>query len=108
MHCRDGGTGMQPQERQMNVIEMKMHNVELRYSVKDVIEHQHYERQRVLTRLIEPERRWAGRNQSSACDGIAAGEECNLMSLPDKFFREIRDDALSSAVQDRGHTLDQG
>jgi hypothetical protein len=77
---------MGPPEWEMNVVEMEMHNVELSYSLKDVIEHQHLECQGILNRLIEPESRWAGRNQACVCNGVATGKECNFVALPNKFF----------------------
>jgi hypothetical protein len=78
---------MHSPEREMRVIEMKMHNIELRNPLKNVIEHQHYEGQGILTGLIEPERCWAGRNQPGAGNGITAREQRNLMPLSNKFFR---------------------
>ena len=38
---------------------------------------------------------------------VAAGEQRHVMALRDQFLGQIRDDALGSAVEARGHTFHQ-
>jgi hypothetical protein len=45
------------------------------------------------------------RNEARVGDGIAAGKQGNVMSLPDQFFRERGNDTLCSSVCNGGHSF---
>src|SRR5437867_11804857 len=76
---------------------MEMNNVELVEPLKDLFQHDDMMGKRVHG-LAQSQRSWTDWNQTRGCLGIAAGKKCNLFSLPHELFRQIRDNALRSAV----------
>lgn len=57
---------------------------------------------------IEAQRLWAGADQSSAGDRVAAGKERHVMPLLHQLFRQIRDYTLGPAVIFRGTLSNSG
>jgi hypothetical protein len=47
------------------------------------------------------------RSQLGGSDGICTCEEGNLVAAPDQFFGQVRNDALSAAVQPWGNAFDK-
>ena len=47
------------------------------------------------------------RSQLGGSDGICTCEEGNLVAEPDQFFGQVRNDALSAAVQPLGNAFDK-
>ena len=47
----------------------------------------------------EAERLGRGRDQPRACLRVAARKQCNLVPLRNKFFSQVRDDALRAPVK---------
>src|SRR6267143_5554643 len=93
-HVRKGSATRQ---REMKVVDMEMNDVELIEALKDLLQQEDMMGKGVdcLAQSQRARRDW---NQVCGCLGIAAGKKCDLFSLPHELFRQIRDNALRSAV----------
>ncbi len=83
----------------MQVIDVKVNHVEFVRAPVDLIQHDHVVRQRIPAIRIQPQRAFAGSHQLRRRNRVPAGEQSNLVSLPDQFLCQVRDYALRSAVK---------
>src|SRR5882762_1141907 len=84
-------------QREMEIVDMEMNDVELIESLKDLLQQDDMMGKGVHC-LAQSQRPWGDWNQVRGCLGIATGEKCDLFSLPHELFRQVRDNALRSAV----------
>jgi hypothetical protein len=62
----------------------------------------------IYATLVQSERLRAGRNEACLSDGITAREKRNVVSLRNKFFREIRNNAFCTPIEPRWNALIEG
>src|SRR6266850_1471655 len=84
-------------QREVKIVDMEMNDVELVEALKDLLQQDDMMGKGVHC-LSQSQRSRGDWNQVRGCLGIAAGEKCNLFSQPHELFRQIRDNALRSAV----------
>jgi hypothetical protein len=87
------------EEREVQVVGVKVQDVELIGTAPHAIEHDQMMDERVLAVAVEPQRAAVTRFQNGRCLGITAREQSNVVPEPDQFFREIRYHALGPAVE---------
>jgi hypothetical protein len=73
-------------KREVKIVDMEMNDVELIEALKDLLQQDDMMGKGVY-RLAQSERSRTDRNQVRGCLGIAAGEKCDLFSLPHELFR---------------------
>ena len=93
-------------EGKVQIVGMKMQDVEFERRSTNFLELLHVVRQRVV-HLRQPERLRSASNQFRGGFRIAAGEERHLMSLPHQFLGQIGNDPFSSAIELRRNTFHQ-
>jgi hypothetical protein len=82
----------------MQIIYVKVNDVELPCTLEDSIQHNQVMGYRARRVGIEAQRPFKARDQLSGGDGIAAGEQCNLMALAHQLFGEPGDDAFGASI----------
>ena len=95
------------EQREMQIVDVKMEGVEFGRAPAHLVEHDHVIGQRIPHPGIEPERLLRARYEFRRGQRVAAREQGDLVSLADQLLGEIRDDALGAAVQARRHAFDQ-
>ena len=90
----------------MQLIDVEVQDIELGSHLPDLVEHQQMIGDGVLDGIL-PKSPPAARHQICAGHRISAGEQGHIVPLRDQLFREVRDDALCSAVVTRRHAFDQ-
>src|ERR1043165_1356412 len=96
---------MTPQERELQVIAMKMDDIKTRDILENHLHQTEMMREHFSTIRVVPQCLRTGRHQFRSRHGITAGEEGDFVAEPDEFLRQIRYDALRSAVPFRRHTF---
>ena len=91
----------------MQVIGVTMNDVEISCPAPDPIEHHQVIDKRILDPVIAPERHLAARLQRRRRAGIATGEQCHLVSLPNQLFGQVGDDTLATTIEPRRTTFVQ-
>src|SRR5262245_37998021 len=91
----------------MEVIDVKMNEIELLGALKHLLEHQDMVR-KSIDRFAQPERAWRAGHQRRSRLRIAAGKKSNVVTLSHQFFGQIRDDAFGSAITVRWNTFIKG
>ena len=91
----------------MERVNVKVQDVELRGHPADLVEHDEMVRDRTSYGGIKTKGLFTAGLKSSGCDRVAAGEESDVVTLPDQFLGEIGDHALSSPIQLGWAALDQ-
>src|SRR5262245_10082632 len=86
---------------------MTMNDVEGRGALKNSLQHHQVERSRVGVPAIQPDGPVAYRNQLRAGSRVAAGEQRDLMPLPDERLRKVGNHTLRPAVQLGRNTLEK-
>jgi hypothetical protein len=107
MQCRYRHVVQHRNKRELQLVDVEMQNVEFKRMLHDLVEHHHVIRDRIVPLGIQPKRSVGARNEVCARDRVAACEQGHIMTLSHEFFREVRDDPFSSAIESWGHALDQ-
>src|SRR6185437_14671526 len=103
-----GGKGLARharKNREMEVIDMEVEDVEFGGPLPNPVEHQHVIGNDVLDGGVQPQRLRGAASQLGGRHGITAGKQRDLMAQPNEFFREIAYDALSTSVHSRRDTF---
>ena len=87
-----------PAQREMQVIDVKMDDIEFRGALKDMLEHQYLIRHLVCAVLVQPQGAPARSDQSGRRLGVPTGKERYFVTLPHQFLREMRHDPFRPAV----------
>ncbi len=96
-----------PEDRKVEVIDVKMQHVELGGVRADLVEHQHVVGNGVADRRVETQRLGAARHEVRRGDGVAAREQRHIVAQRDQFLGEIGDDALGAPIEPGRHAFDQ-
>ena len=90
-----------------DIVDVAVNDVELVGALRQLLEHHHVDGQRIAQRLVEAQR--ARPDDLALCRGRAVrrGEKRNVMAERHEFFGQVRDDALGTAVELRGHGFRQ-
>src|SRR4026207_1200168 len=107
MQCRYRYVVQHRNKGELQLVDVKMQIVEFGCLLHDLVEHHHVIRNGVMPFGIQPKRSVGARNEVCGGDRVAACEQGHIMTLSYEFFREVRDDPFSSAIQSWGHALDQ-
>jgi hypothetical protein len=99
---------MGPEQREVKLIDMEMHDIKLGGHPPHFVEHEHVVWNGIAHGRIKSERLLAPCNESCRGDGIAAGEQCHVMPLADKLLGEVEDDPLGPAVKAWRNAFHQG
>src|SRR5271155_2876303 len=83
----------------MNVVDMRVNQVEVRRLAEYVLHHQDVMRQRIFTLWIEPQGGGTSRHQTRCGDGITAGEQSDIMPQANELFGEPGHNSFSATVQ---------
>jgi hypothetical protein len=92
-------------KRSMQVIDMKMQDVEIFLATPHLLQHHDVVRQRVSDDRVEPKGNITAPHQLGSRSRIPAGKQCNLMSLANELFRQVRNDPFSAAIESGRHTF---
>jgi hypothetical protein len=80
---------LRSKQRKMQVVDMKVQEVEIGGALPHFVQHQRMMRNWVTDIRIEAQRTGSARNELGGGDGIPAGEKCYLMTLPDQLLSQI-------------------
>ena len=78
---------------------MEVDDVELAATAKHLLQQEDVVRELIDATLVEAQGTRDDRDQACGGHGIAAGKERHVVALRDELFREVRDDALGTAVE---------
>ena len=78
---------------------MEVDDVELVGTPPYLIEHQDIVRHRFFDGRIQSERYVTAAHQFRLCDGISRGEQSDIVTLPDKFLGQVRDDPFGASIE---------
>ena len=95
------------EQREMQVVDMEVQDVEFGRPPAHPIEHDHVIGQRIPNRGLESERLLRARRQFRRSQRVAAREQGDLVSLADQLLGKIGGDPLRAAVQAGWHAFDQ-
>ena len=98
MQRRDGAVQHVLHHRHVQQVDVEMQDVELVGAAAHLVEQDHMVRDRVLDMRVEPQGHFRDRHQLGRRDGIAAGEEGDVMPLMDQFLGDIGYDTLRPAI----------
>ena len=98
------GTAAGAREREVQVVDVEVDDVELGARWRDLLEQQDVVRQRVDAARVEPQRPRRARHQPRRGHRVAAGEQRDVVALRHELLGQVGDDALGAAVE-RGGTL---
>ena len=96
-----------PEERKMQVVDMKMQDIELGRLGHDLVKHHHVKGDRIMPFSIQPQGAVSAGNDIGARDRVAACEQRHVVAESDELFREIGHYTLSAPVKSRGHAFNQ-
>ena len=105
MHGRDVRDRQTPHDRQVELRNVKVDDVEFVSALGDLLEHQDVGRERVAAGGIEAQRIWPHRDQPCLRLGIAGGEERHVVAEPHEFIRQECDNSFRASVQLRRNTF---
>src|ERR1051326_7312127 len=83
----------------MQIVGMKMDQVELRPAAIPPVQHRKMMRERVLASLVEPQGLFALRLKICRGPRVAAREQRHVMSEPEQFLGQIKHYALGAAIK---------
>ena len=89
--------GLSPRQREVPVIDVEVDEVEVLRLLKNLLQEEKVMGELVRTPVIEAQPLRARGHETSAGDGIAAGEERHLMALADQSLSQVRDDTLDTS-----------
>ena len=75
-----------PGVRKMQIVGMKMNDIEIFSPAENVLDHQHMVRQRIHTIRIQPQRPLAAFHQFRVRYRIAAGKQSDIMAEANQLF----------------------
>ena len=104
---RDSSRGSVMKDRKVELVDMKMEDVELVGHAPHSVEHHHVIRDWVAHVRIEPQRTFTTRNESSSRVRFRTGEECDVMPLRYQRLSEEACYSLRTPIGPRWNTLDQ-
>ena len=99
VHGRDVCDGQTPHNRQMELRDMKVDDIEFVRALRDLFEHQDMRRERIANAAVEAQRVRPYRDQTRQRLGIAAGEEGHIVAQPDELVRQECDNSFGPSVQ---------
>ena len=97
-----------PEQREMELIDMEMQDVEVVGALADAIEHQHVIGDRIADAGVEPECLGHAGHEIGRRDRIAAREQRHVMAEANQFLGQVGDDPLGAAVKSWGDAFHQG
>lgn len=104
---RHVGSRKPADKREMQVIRVPVHDIELVRARGHGVQHEHVGSHPVDDALVEPERTWPRRNEPCRRAGIPAGEQRHVVTHPDKRLGEVGHNSLRPSVPCRGHAFGQ-
>src|SRR5262249_9038193 len=93
-------------DREMQLIGMKMKDIELRCHAAQLGKHQQMVGNGIAHAGVLAERLRATRHESSGGDRLTASEERHIVTLRYQFLSEVRNDSSSSAMEPRRDVFD--
>jgi hypothetical protein len=93
-----------PKQRKLELVDVKVQDVEIVSTFAHSVQHQHVIRNRIAHVPVEPQRRPRATDKASGRHGIAACEQGHVVTQPDEFLRKIRDNPLRAAIEPRRQT----
>ena len=97
-----------PKQREMELIDMEMQDVEILGPPAHAIKHQHVIGNWIAHAGVEPQRRGYAGHEIGCRDRIAARKQRHVMAEADQFFGQVGDDPLGAAVKSWGNAFHQG
>lgn len=91
----------------MDIVEMKMNQVEIRSFPKYILGHDGVMCYGILALRIEPERPGADRHEPGIRYRIAAGEQRHIMAQTHQFLRKPGHDTLGASIQNGWNTFEK-
>src|SRR5271156_3334240 len=85
----------------VQIVDMEVDHVEALRAAIDLIQHDDVVGQRIPAAGVQPQRPFARRYQLRVSHRVAAGEQSNLVSLPDQLFGQVRNYSLGSSIEKR-------
>ena len=98
----DGAACDRPKQREMELIDMEVQDVEVVGALAHAIEHQHVIGNRIADAGVEPQRLGHAGHQIGRGDQIAARKQRHVMAERNQFFGQVGDDPLGAAVKPGG------
>ncbi len=84
-----------------------MKNIELLRALAHLINHQYEMRNDVAHGRIKAQGASAAGNQLSTCDRVTACKKRHIVAQPHKFFGQVGNDPLSTAIEPRRNALNE-
>ena len=107
MQGGDGAARDRPEQRELELIDMEVQDVEVVGALAHAIEHQHVIGDRIEDAGVEPQRLGHAGHEIGGRDRIAAGKQRDVMAERDELFGQVGDDPLGAAIKPWRHALDQ-
>jgi hypothetical protein len=89
MQSRQYPRGYRPKDREVEVVDVKMKDVEFARALPHLIEHHHVMRIRIANGRVKSQRLWRARDQLGRGYGIAACKQGDTMTLAYQLFGQI-------------------
>ena len=103
----DGAARDRPEQRELELVDMEVQDVEVVGALAHAIEHQHVIGDRIDDAGVEPQRLGHAGHEIGRRDRIAAGEQRHVVAERDQLFGQVGDDPLGAAIKPWRHALDQ-
>ncbi len=104
----DGAARDRSKQREMELIDMEMQDVEIAGLLAHAVEHQHVVGDRIADAGVEPQRLGHAGDEVGGGDRIAAREQCDLMAEVHQLFSQVGDDPLGAAIKPWRDAFHQG
>src|SRR5579859_1683643 len=101
MQRGEKGRRLPVEQREWIIVEMEVQEVEFLIVtfLADALQHHHVQRIWVAYRAVKAQRLWPRRIKFGRSAGVAAGEQCDVMSQCDQFFGEPMHHPLGAAIK---------
>ena len=96
-----------PEQREMELVDMEVQDVEVVGALAHAVQHQHVIGDRIADAGVEPQRRGHAGHQIGRRDRIAAREQRHVMAERHQFFGQVGNDPLGAAIKPWGNALHQ-
>lgn len=108
VHGRQGAVRHFGKDRKMNIVDVKMQQIEFARATPHLLDHRHVVRQGVFHARIEPQCLGRTGRKLGRCDRVGAGEERDVVTCGDEFFTEVGNDPFRAAIEPGRHAFHQG